>query len=116
MIVNKDVDQKGAVSVPNKERKEKNEQEKKFALFGNKSKLESIKKMGPAMASPIMADPKAVQDNSMAVLERYAVKEPVEHITIARDEVGSPIYLIEEPFLTEDEKAIYGHLIDTVQY
>ena len=112
---NKKVDQKGAVSVPQKDREEK-EQEKTFSLFGKKSKLESLKKMGPALASPIMADPKSVRDASLAVIERYAVKEPVEYITIARDEVGSPIYLIEEPFLTDEEKAIYGHLIDTVQY
>src|SRR5207253_698740 len=71
---------------------------------------------GSLLASPIMADSQAVRDASLSVMERYAVKEPVEYITIARDEVGSPVYLIEEPSLTADEKTIYGKLVDVLQY
>ena len=76
-------------------------QEKKSSMFSfghKKSKIEALrKKIGGGIISPIMADHKAVTDSSLSVLERYAVKEPVEYITIARDEVGSPVYLIEEP-------------------
>jgi flagellar protein FlaI len=122
MIVNKNVDQKaGHVSPAIKEEKKdlsKNGQEiKKFSLFGKRSGIEDLKKkMGPSSASPIMAESKAVQDASLSVMERYTVKEPVEYITIARDEIGSPVYLIEEPSLTNEETAIYGKLIDVIQY
>jgi archaeal flagellar protein FlaI len=95
-------------------------QEKKSSMFSfghKKSKIEALrKKIGGGIISPIMADHKAVTDSSLSVLERYAVKEPVEYITIARDEVGSPVYLIEEPPLTDDEKAVYGKLVDVLQY
>lgn len=88
-----------------------------FSLFSKKPRIEVLrKKVGGGILSPIMADQKAVQDASLSVLERYAVKEPVEYITIARDEIGSPVYLIEEPPLTEDEKIVYGQLVDVVQY
>ena len=122
MIVNKNVDQKaGHVSPAIKEEKKdlsKNGQEiKKFSLFGKRSGIEDLKKkMGPSSASPIMAESKVVQDASLSVMERYTVKEPVEYITIARDEIGSPVYLIEEPSLTNEETAIYGKLIDVIQY
>lgn len=87
-----------------------------FSLF-KKSKAEALKKkVGGVVVSPIMADSKAVLDASLSVIERYPIKEPVEYITIARDEIGSPVYLIEEPSLTDEEKAIYGKLVDVVQY
>lgn len=87
-----------------------------FSLFGKKSGTEALKKMSAVLASPIMADFKAVQDASLSVMERYTIKEPVEYVTIARDEIGSPVYLIEEPSLTKEETAIYGKLIDVIQY
>lgn len=87
-----------------------------FSLF-KKSKAEALKKkVGGVVVSPIMADSNAVLDASLSVIERYPIKEPVEYITIARDEIGSPVYLIEEPSLTDEEKAIYGKLVDVVQY
>jgi flagellar protein FlaI len=128
MIVNKNVDQKkekveGHVSSVIREKKDLSKNEHgigKFSMFGRRSGIEGLKKkmmvMGTGVTSPIMADSAAVQKALLSVMERYTVKEPVEYITIARDEVGSPVYLIEEPSLTDDEKAIYGKLIDVIQY
>jgi flagellar protein FlaI len=123
MIANKQIDQKEAQALSAaKEKKQpiKNEQGEgtsKFSLFGKKSGIEALKKnMGANIVAPVMADPKPLQDASISVIERYTVKEPVEYITVARDEVGSPVYLIEEPTLTEDEKAIYSKLMDVIQY
>lgn len=118
MIVNKNVDQKGPIFAPKEksEKVENREQGKAFSLFGKKSKIEGLMKQSKTLVSPIMADSKAIQDSTLSVIERYTVKEPVEYVTIARDEIGSPIYLIEEPSLTEEEKAIYGRLVDVVQY
>lgn len=119
MIVNKNVDQKTPVSPPTKEEKQETYAQgnsNPFSLFRKGNRIEQLKKEGAALASPIVADPKAVQDSTLSVIERYPVREPVEYVTIARDEIGSPVYLIEEPTLTEDEKAIYGKLVDVVQY
>jgi flagellar protein FlaI len=49
-------------------------------------------------------------------LERYPIKEPFLYITIARDEIGSLQYLIEEPVLTQEEIEIYNKLMDTLQF
>lgn len=119
MIVNKNVDQKRPIFAPkdnSEKRVESKEQGKSFSLFAKKSKIEGLMKQGKMLVAPITADSKAVQDTKLSVIERYTVKEPVEYITIARDEIGSPIYLIEEPSLTEEEKTIYGKLVDVVQY
>jgi flagellar protein FlaI len=118
MIVNKKIDRKDVIPVSKKDKEGKyeNKQGNQFSLFGKKPKVEALKKMGAALASPILADSKAVQDGTLSVIERYTIKEPVEYVTIARDEIGSLIYLIEEPPLTEEEKTIYGKLVDVVQY
>lgn len=133
MITNKKIDHNGAITTPENGRDsdkanngvDKRENNKagnnnggrfSFLAGGRKSKIENLRKTSGALASPVMADSQAVRDGSLSVIERYAVKEPVEYITIARDEVGSPVYLIEEPSLSEDEKTIYGKLVDVVQY
>lgn len=91
-------------------------------LFGKrKLKVEEIKKkIGPAsIQAPIVADRKileAVQAQKLQILERYPVREPVIYASIARDEIGSPIYLIEEPPLTQEEMVIYSQLMDILQY
>ncbi len=116
MIVNKNVDQKGPLSLPAKEGKADGRGRRPFSLFKKATRIERLRKAGVDAIEPIMADAKAVLENSGRAIERYAVKEPIEHVTIARDEIGSPIYLIEEPTLTEDEKVVYSKLMDVVQY
>jgi flagellar protein FlaI len=117
MIVNKNVDQKMPVPLPEEKAAEKEKGKRAFSLFKKSTKIEEMKnKMGTSMVAPIIADAKAVQETAESVIERYAVKEPVEYVTIARDEIGSPMYLIEEPALTEDEKIVYSKLMDVVQY
>ena len=88
-----------------------------FSLFGRKSSVDEIKrKLGPNMSGPICAESKQVEDARQNVTERYAVREPILYISIARDEIGSPVYLIEEPVLTSDETAVYSQLMDVLQY
>ena len=75
MIVDKNVDQKRNISAPNRNREEKKEESghrKSFSLFGKKSNIESLRKMSGTLASPIMADAKAVEELSGTVIERYA--------------------------------------------
>jgi flagellar protein FlaI len=88
-----------------------------LALFGRKSSVAEIKKkLGPNSAGPICAEYKQVEDAREHVSERYAVREPVLYISISRDDIGSPVYLIEEPVLTGDEIAVYTQLMDVLQY
>jgi len=49
-------------------------------------------------------------------VERYPIKEPYLYITIARDEIGTPMYLIDEPALTEEEIGVYSKLMSVLQY
>ncbi|HJS83517.1 MAG TPA: type II/IV secretion system ATPase subunit, partial [Nitrososphaera sp.] len=74
------------------------------------------KKIGPAITAPITADAKAVEDFRAESIERYAVREPVLYITVSRDDIGSMVYMIEEPVLTEEETLIYSKLMDVLQY
>jgi flagellar protein FlaI len=113
----------GAISASIKENNEdaraKNEQQPRgsFSLFGRKSSVEELKKkVGPTITTPITADAKAVEDFRAEAIERYAVREPVLHITISRDDIGSMLYMIEEPVLTEEETLIYSKLMDVLQY
>ena len=88
-----------------------------FSILGRKSSIEEIrKKMGTNIEGPICADHRQVEDGRTNVSERYAVREPVLYISISRDEVGSLVYLIEEPILTADETAVYTQLMDVLQY
>lgn len=88
-----------------------------FSLFGKKSKVEEIKKkLGPTVASPIVSDRRIIEAAQTELIERYPIREPVIHVSIARDELGSPIYLIEEPPLTPEEGVIYSQLMDVLQY
>jgi len=90
---------------------------KGFSLFGRKSPLEEIRKaVDIKTAGPICAENAAVDLNRDRVIERYPVREPMLYISIARDDIGSLVYLIEEPVLTDDEKAIYARLMDVLQY
>lgn len=113
----------GAMTVSNKEnnRDAGARTEKKrgssFSLFGKKSQVEEIKKkIGKTIEGPIVSDYKQVEDGRMSTIETYAIREPVLRVSIARDEVGSLVYLIEEPVLTQDEMAIYTQLMDVLQY
>src|SRR6185503_6019747 len=86
-----------------------------FSFFERKSSIEELKKkVGPAISAPITADANAVQDFRESSIERYAVREPVLYISIARDEIGSLLYMIEEPVLTEEETLIYSNLMDVL--
>ncbi|MGI0025904.1 MAG: hypothetical protein ACREA4_12290, partial [Nitrososphaera sp.] len=97
--------------------KKEHQGKKSFSLFGKKSSMEELKKkVGPNVTPPISADPKAVEDFRVHAIERYAVKEPVLYVTIARDDIGSLVYLIEEPVLTEEETMVYSRLMDVLQY
>jgi archaeal flagellar protein FlaI len=88
-----------------------------FSLFGRKSSIEEIKRKSDLTTSgPISADSKQLEDAKQNVLERYAVREPILYISISTDEIGSPVYLIEEPVLTVDEIAVYNQLMDVLQY
>ena len=91
---------------------------KKFFLFGKKGNTldERAKKSNLAIISPITAGIRHLEENRDRVIEKYAVKEPVVYISIARDEIGSLIYLIEEPELTEEETIAYSQLMDILQY
>jgi flagellar protein FlaI len=90
---------------------------KRFFRFGKKNTLdERAKKAGLAIISPITASVRHLEENRDRVVEKYAVKEPVVYISIARDEIGSLIYLIEEPELTEEETIAYSQLMDILQY
>ncbi|MGH9876632.1 MAG: hypothetical protein ACRD5H_03265, partial [Nitrososphaerales archaeon] len=78
--------------------KKEQQGKRSFSLFGKKSSMKELKKkVGPNVTPPISADPRAVEDFRVHAIERYAVKEPVLYVTIARDDIGSLVYLIEEP-------------------
>ncbi|MGI0015955.1 MAG: hypothetical protein ACREBU_21250, partial [Nitrososphaera sp.] len=97
--------------------KKENQGKRSFSLFARKSGIEGLKKkVGTNVTRPISADPKAVEDFRAHTIERYAVKEPVLYITITRDDIGSLVYLIEEPVLTEEEVMVYSRLMDVLQY
>ena len=102
------------------QKKHENSKEKPsgFSLFGRKSKVEEIKKkLGPAgVSAPITADRKILEAAQTEIMERYPIREPVIYVSVARDELGSPIYLIEEPPLTPEETVIYSQLMDVLQY
>jgi flagellar protein FlaI len=125
MITNKN-ESTGAVSASIKENKRdastKKEKPKRkegggmFSLFGKKDKMADLKKKGPTINPPITANARQLEENQSRVIERYAVREPVVYISIARDEIGSLIYLIEEPKLTEEEALVYSQLMDVLQY
>lgn len=51
-----------------------------------------------------------------AELERYPIREPYLYISVARDEIGSLQYVIEEPIMTSEEIDVYNRLMDTLQY
>src|SRR6185503_17831938 len=113
----------GAISVSKTENNggtsAKSEQKKasSFSLFGKKTQMEEIKKkIGPIIEGPICSDVAQVEQGRTSVLEKYAIREPVLYVSIARDEVGSLVYLIEEPVLTQDEIAVYSQLMDVLQY
>jgi flagellar protein FlaI len=113
----------GAISASREENKgdagAKNDQKAKgsFSIFGRKSSIDELKKkVGPSLISPITADAKAVEDFRAESMERYAVREPVLYITISRDDIGSMVYLIEEPVMTEEETLVYSKLMDVLQY
>ncbi|MGI0013374.1 MAG: type II/IV secretion system ATPase subunit [Nitrososphaera sp.] len=97
--------------------KKEHQGKKSFSLFGKKSSMEELKKkVGPNVTPPISADPKDVEAFRVHAIERYAVKEPMLYVTIARDDIGSLVYLIEEPVLTEEETMVYSRLMDVLQY
>jgi len=96
--------------------KPQKKEDKGFFLFKKKDRMAELKKKGPTMNPPITANSRQLEENQSRVIERYAVREPVVYISIARDEIGSLIYLIEEPKLTEEEAMIYGQLMDVLQY
>jgi archaeal flagellar protein FlaI len=88
-----------------------------FSLFAKKSQIEEIKKqIGNKIEGPIVSDHKQVEGARLSILETYSIREPVLRVSIARDEIGSLVYLIEEPILTEEEMAIYTRLMDVLQY
>jgi archaeal flagellar protein FlaI len=100
-------------------RKETNGQEGggMFSFLAKKDKMEELKKKsGPSLNPPITANSRMVEESQSRIIERYAVKEPVVYISIARDEIGSLIYLIEEPNLTQEEAIVYSQLMDILQY
>jgi archaeal flagellar protein FlaI len=101
-----------------KQPQEVSKQSSSFSLFGRKSKVEEIKKkLGPTgVLPPIVADRKILEAVQTEIMERYPIKEPVIYVSIARDDLGSPIYLIEEPVLTKEEEVIYSQLMDVLQY
>jgi flagellar protein FlaI len=110
-----------AVTKEHQATKKEAEQPKKgsgFSLFGKKSKVEELKKrMGPTLVNtPIVADRRILEAAQTEIVERYPIREPVIYVSIARDELGSPIYLIEEPPLTPEETIIYSQLMDVLQY
>ena len=113
----------GAISVPIKENNRdtgaKSEQKKgtTFSLFGRKSPIEEIKKkIGSEIAGPICADHNQIEAAQHNLIERYAIREPVLHVSISLDDIGSLVYLIEEPVLTSEESTIYARLMDVLQY
>jgi flagellar protein FlaI len=89
-----------------------------LSLFSKKSRIEGIKKkLGPDhILAPITADQAILEAAQSQITERYAIREPVIYVSISRDEIGSPIYLIEEPVLTEEESIVYNQLMDILQY
>ncbi len=128
MITSKKDENTGVVSASTKEnkgdvqakkvkpQKEQKEAGKGFFLFKKKDRMAELKKKGPTMNPPITANSRQLEESQSRVIERYAVREPVVYISIARDEIGSLIYLIEEPKLTEEEAMIYSQLMDVLQY
>jgi flagellar protein FlaI len=89
-----------------------------LSLFGKKARIEEIKKkLGPEhILAPITADQAILESAQSQITERYPIREPVIYVSISRDEIGSPIYLIEEPVLTEEENIVYNQLMDILQY
>jgi flagellar protein FlaI len=86
------------------------------SLFGNrKIKVEEDgkkrKRIGDGIAIPVM--PTVMTGEEM---EKYSIKEPYLYITIARDEIGTPVYLINEPNLTQEEIGVYSKLMGVLQY
>ncbi|MFQ5941301.1 MAG: type II/IV secretion system ATPase subunit [Nitrososphaerales archaeon] len=49
-------------------------------------------------------------------IEKYPIKEPYLYVTIARDEGGTHVYIIDEPVLTEEELNVYSKLMNVLQY
>jgi len=112
---------KAAIKEVGKASSVKNEGDQKslsFSFFKKKSRVEEIKKkLGPAgIAGPITADKMILEAAQTEIIERYPIREPIIYISVARDELGSPIYLIEEPPLTPEEIVIYAQLMDVLQY
>lgn len=74
-----------------------------------------IKKKGNlTLTPPISASTTSVSRTE--VIERYPIKEPYLYISVVRDDIGSPVYTIEEPLMSPEEIAIYSRLMDTLQY
>ncbi len=88
-------------------------------MFSGKSQFLKKKNKEAAtmyLTRPVGADSNALEVSRPNIVERYAVREPILYITIARDDIGSLVYLIEEPVLTEEEIVVYSELMDVLQY
>jgi flagellar protein FlaI len=86
-------------------------------LFGNKKiKVEQDgkkkKRVDDGIAIPVIPTLMTRGEE----MEKYPIKEPYLYITIARDEIGTPIYLIDEPPLTQEEIGVYSKLMSVLQY
>jgi archaeal flagellar protein FlaI len=83
-----------------------------FKVDGNSLGLK--KKGALVLTAPISAAATSVARTEF--IERYPIKEPYLYISVARDDIGSPVYIIEEPLMSKEEIVIYSRLMDTLQY
>ncbi len=50
------------------------------------------------------------------MVEHYPILDPFASVTIAKDELDMPVYIINEPVLTDEEVHAYSRLIGILQY
>ncbi|MEM0367058.1 MAG: type II/IV secretion system ATPase subunit [Candidatus Nitrosocaldus sp.] len=86
------------------ERKSKDEKGKGKGLL--KKKEEEV------ITRPITSTPVKFKD----VVEQYPILEPLASVTIAKDDLDMPIYIVNEPILTDEEAYAYSRLMSALQY
>jgi flagellar protein FlaI len=91
----------------NKKRDDK-EQDKGKGLFKRVFKKSS----NDNVTKPIVPVPMSPKE----IIEHYPILDPFSSVTITKDELDMPIYIVNEPVLTDEEVHAYSRLINILQY
>ncbi|MEM3916656.1 MAG: hypothetical protein QW572_06485, partial [Candidatus Nitrosocaldus sp.] len=70
------------------------------------------KKEEEVITRPITSTPVKFKD----IVEQYPILEPLASVTIAKDDLDMPIYIVNEPILTDEEAYAYSRLMSALQY